>query len=174
MGSWIERRHGVIVQPSRRPHQREIEMTDDNLVITDRDLARVAALRPGGQLEEDLERAIVVPPDAVPASVVTMHSRVQYLDESTGERREIQIVYPEQADLAEGRISVLAPVGAALLGLSVGQAIEWKFPGGQMRRLRVQALLFQPESYFSERGGRVPGPASSATDDADRAERARG
>ena len=126
-------------------------MTDDNLVITDRDLARIAALRPGGQLGEELERAVVIPSDAVPASVVTMHSRVRYLDESTGDRREIQIVYPEQADPAEGRISVLAPVGAALLGLAVGQAIDWRFPGGQMRRLRVEELLFQPESHFSER-----------------------
>lgn len=137
-------------------------MTDDNLVITDRDLARVAALRPGGQLEEELKRAIVVPSDQVPVSVVTMHSRVRYLDENTGDRREIQIVYPEQADLAEGKISVLAPVGAALLGLSVGQEVEWRFPGGQMRRLRVEELLFQPESRSFEEGRRGHGSAASA------------
>jgi regulator of nucleoside diphosphate kinase len=148
-------------------------MTDNSLVITDRDLARVAALRPGGQLEEDLERATVVPLDAVPASVVTMHSRVRYLDESTGERREIQIVYPGQVDLAEGKISVLAPVGAALLGLSVGQGIEWRFPDGQMRRLRVEELLFQPESYFSESGGHGPGSATSVIHGADDATGAR-
>jgi regulator of nucleoside diphosphate kinase len=124
-------------------------MTEDNLIITDRDFHRVAALRPGGQLEEDLERATVVPSAAVPATVVTMHSRVRYFDERTGERREIQIVYPEQADIAKGKISVLAPVGAALLGLSVGQAIRWGFPGGEIRRLQVEELLFQPESHFS-------------------------
>jgi regulator of nucleoside diphosphate kinase len=126
-------------------------MTEDFLIITERDFSRVAAMRPGGQLEEELERATVVPSAAVPETVVTMHSRVRYLDESTGERRDVQIVYPEQADVAAGRISVLAPVGAALLGLSVGQGIEWRFPDGRTRRLRVEALLFQPESHVSRR-----------------------
>jgi regulator of nucleoside diphosphate kinase len=126
-------------------------MTEDILIITDRDFSRLAALRPRGQLEEELERATVVPTAAVPATVVTMHSRVRYLDESTGERRDVEIVYPEQADVAAGRISVLAPVGAALLGLSVGQGIDWRFPNARTRRLRVEALLFQPESRV---GGR--------------------
>jgi regulator of nucleoside diphosphate kinase len=80
-----------------------------------------------------------------------MHSRVRYLDETTGTRREIQIVFPEQVDLAEGKVSVLAPVGAALLGLSAHQTIEWMFPDGRSHRLRVEKVLFQPESYFLER-----------------------
>ncbi|MCC7548928.1 MAG: nucleoside diphosphate kinase regulator [Burkholderiales bacterium] len=125
-------------------------MKEDFLIISDRDFGRVASLRPGGQLEEELDRATIVPSAAVPATVVTMHSRVRYLDESTGERRDVEIVYPEQADVAAGKISVLAPVGTALLGLSVGQPIDWRFPDGRTRRLRVEALLFQPESECSE------------------------
>jgi regulator of nucleoside diphosphate kinase len=127
------------------------KMNEGSLIITDRDFLRVKALRPEGQLATELEDAIVVPADRLPCNVVTMHSRVRYVDETTGARREIQIVYPEQADPAEGRVSVLAPVGAALLGLAVGQTIEWPFPDGRLRRLRVEGLLFQPESYFSER-----------------------
>jgi regulator of nucleoside diphosphate kinase len=125
-------------------------MIEDRPTITDRDFERLMALRPGGQLQKELERAVVVPVDRLPWSVVTMDSRVRYLDETTGVRRVIQIVYPEQADLAKGKVSVLAPVGAALLGLSVGETAEWKFPDGRLRRLRVEGLLFQPESYFSE------------------------
>jgi regulator of nucleoside diphosphate kinase len=126
-------------------------MIEDRLIMTDRDFEGVRALRPEGQLAKELERTIVVPVDILPWSVVTMHSRVRYLDETTGVRREIQIVYPEQADYAEGKISVLAPVGAALLGLSVGLMIVWKFPDGRLHRLHVEGLLFQPESYFSKR-----------------------
>ena len=127
-------------------------MTESRLLITDRDFERLWALRPDDQLASELDRATIVPVDRLPWHVVTMHSRVRYLDESTGVTREIQIVYPEQADLAEGKVSVLAPVGAALLGLSVGQSIEWTFPDGRPRGLRVEALSFQPESCFSERG----------------------
>jgi regulator of nucleoside diphosphate kinase len=145
------------------------QMFEDDLIITERDFERVAALRPEGQLEKELERALVVPDDEVPRSVVTMHSRVRYLDETLGLRREIQIVYPEQADLAQAKISVLAPVGAALLGLSVGQAIEWQFPDGALRRLRVEELLFQPESHFAMRR-----KESDAQDELERMNRAIG
>jgi regulator of nucleoside diphosphate kinase len=138
-------------------------MSKHDLIITERDFERVAALRPEGQLEKELERALIVSDDEVPGSVVTMHSRVRYLDESMGLRREIQIVYPEQADLAEGKVSVLAPVGAALLGLSVGHGIDWKFPDGKLRRLRVEALLFQPESYFAMRRSNSGKEASPRT-----------
>jgi regulator of nucleoside diphosphate kinase len=75
-----------------------------------------------------------------------MNSRVLYVDETTGERRLVQIVYPTEADASDGKVSILAPVGAALLGLSVGQAIEWDFPDGTRRRLRVEDVSYQPES----------------------------
>lgn len=121
-------------------------MSPEYLILTDNDFVRLMALQPGPQLRAELERAIVVPPDTVPRDVVTMHSRVRYVDEASGERREIQVVYPDEADLAQGKVSVFAPVGAALLGLSVDQEIDWDFPGGARRRLRVEEVVDQPES----------------------------
>jgi regulator of nucleoside diphosphate kinase len=118
----------------------------DLLIITDTDLRLLRMLKPHDELQQELERAIVVSSEAVPRDVVTMNSRVLYVDETTGERRLVQIVYPEEADAGAGKVSVLAPVGAALLGLSVGQAIEWDFPDGSTRRLRVEDVSYQPES----------------------------
>lgn len=121
-------------------------MTMDLLIITESDLALLRKLRPHDELQRELERAIVVSSEAVPRDVVTMNSRVLYVDETTGERRLVKIVYPEEADASEGKVSVLAPVGAALLGLSIGQAIQWDFPDGSRRRLRVEDVSYQPES----------------------------
>jgi regulator of nucleoside diphosphate kinase len=118
----------------------------DLLIITDRDLRLLRMLKPHDELQHELERAVIVSSEAVPRDVVTMNSRVLYVDETTGERRLVQIVYPEEADAGAGKVSVLAPVGAALLGLSVGQAIEWAFPDGSTRRLRVEDVSYQPES----------------------------
>lgn len=126
-------------------------MNLENLILTDNDFVRLMALQPDPELRAELERAVVVSPAAVPREVVTMHSRVRYLDETSGHRREIQIVYPPEADVAHGKISVLAPVGAALVGLAVGQAIEWNFPGGT-RRLRVEAVISQPEAQLHDGG----------------------
>jgi regulator of nucleoside diphosphate kinase len=121
-------------------------MQDQYLFLTEGDFVRVMALQPDPPLRAELERAIVVAPAAIPSSVVTMYSQVRYLDESAGMCRQIQIVYPEDADVEEGKISVLTPVGAALLGLALGQAIDWEFPDAQTRRLRVEEILYQPES----------------------------
>jgi regulator of nucleoside diphosphate kinase len=95
-------------------------------------------------LAEELDRAIVVPADRIPENVVTMHSRLIYSDESTGSTREVELVFPEESDPLAGRISVLAPVGCALLGLRVGQSIEWDLPNGKVHRLRVESVLSQP------------------------------
>lgn len=97
-------------------------------------------------LEAELDRAEVVAPTAVPPEVVTMNSRVRFLDEDTGQQHEATLVYPFQANVSEWRISVLAPVGAALLGLSIGQSIAWPMPGGATKRLRVVSVLYQPEA----------------------------
>ena len=129
-------------------------LVNDLLIVTDRDLALLTALQPHEQLRSELDRAIVVSSEAVPQDVVTMNSTVLYVDETTGERRAVKIVYPVEADAREGRISVLAPVGTALLGLSLGQPIEWEFPGGR-RRLRVEKMIYQPESNGHH--GLIPG-----------------
>src|SRR5690606_26222988 len=71
-------------------------------------------------LEAELLQAKVVGPDEVPPDVVTMNSKVRFVDEDSSEERVVTLVYPKDADPAESKVSVLAPVGAALLGLSVG------------------------------------------------------
>jgi regulator of nucleoside diphosphate kinase len=102
-----------------------------------------AAARLGGELD----RATVVAPGAVPLDVVTMNSRVVFEDEA-GARREVLLVYPPAATGgAPDRVSVLSQTGMALLGLAVGEAIDWPMPEGGARRLRIVAVLYQPESF---------------------------
>ena len=116
-------------------------MRKPNVILTEADYVGLMALQPHSALHAELDRAIVVPADAVPPDVVTMNSRVRYVDEHSGVCREIELVYPENADIADAKVSVLAPVGTALLGLEVGQSIDWPFPAGETRRLRVQQVL---------------------------------
>jgi regulator of nucleoside diphosphate kinase len=89
------------------------------------------------QLQEELDRAVLVEPDEAPADIVRMDSRFVAQDLDTGERLSLHLVWPAEAQVEEGRISILAPVGAALLGLRVGQTIDWPLPSGRARRLRV-------------------------------------
>jgi regulator of nucleoside diphosphate kinase len=96
-------------------------------------------------LEEEIERAKVVPSDQIPSNVVTMHSRVRIVDMRTGEQLVYQIVYPHEANYVAKRISILAPIGMALLGYSAGTEIDWTVPSGS-RRLRIEAVEHQPES----------------------------
>lgn len=121
-----------------RPRERTV-------ILTETDYEALHDLGPDPALQGELDRAVIVPPGEVPPDVVTMNSRVRYTDESSGETREVSVVYPQHADGSDGRISVLAPVGAALLGLRAGQAIDWEFPDGSRRRLRADAVLQQPE-----------------------------
>ena len=117
---------------------------NDQIIVTAADMALLRLLRAPAALERELDRAIVVSSAAVPADVVTMNSRVRYTDDKEGVERTVSIVYPARANDATGKVSVLAPVGAALLGLSEGQFIEWVFPDGP-RRLKVEEVLHQPE-----------------------------
>jgi regulator of nucleoside diphosphate kinase len=88
-------------------------------------------------LARETERAQVVADDSDLHGVVRMGSQVRYCDGRTGEIRDVVLVYPHEADIALKRISVLTPVGAALIGLSVGQAIEFQTPGHQTRSLTI-------------------------------------
>ncbi|ANW05324.1 nucleoside diphosphate kinase regulator [Bradyrhizobium icense] len=88
-------------------------------------------------LTREMDRASVVPDDSDLDGVVRMGSRIIYRDESTSVLKEVVLVYPHEADIVRGRISVLTPVGAALIGLSIGQTIEFETPGRQTRRLTV-------------------------------------
>jgi regulator of nucleoside diphosphate kinase len=95
-------------------------------------------------LRRKLARATVVAPVDVPADVVTMDSRLVYADERCGDLHCIKLVYPHRADRRR-RIAVTTPLGTALFGLRAGQAIDWHFPDGIRRRLRVRSVITQPE-----------------------------
>jgi regulator of nucleoside diphosphate kinase len=122
-------------------------MENRYLFLSEGDFIRVMALQPEPALRAELERAIVVPANAIPAGVATLYSRIRYRDEHADTTRQIQIVLPEDADVQQGKISVLAPVGSALLGLETGQTIDWMFPTGETRRLRVEQVLDERESW---------------------------
>ncbi|MEH6417771.1 nucleoside diphosphate kinase regulator [Pseudomonas sp. CGJS7] len=97
-------------------------------------------------LRRELDRAEIVEPAQMPADVITMNSVIRFVDESSGEERQAALVYPRDADGSAERISILAPIGTALLGLRVGASIDWPLPGGRSARLRVLALGYQPEA----------------------------
>jgi regulator of nucleoside diphosphate kinase len=90
-----------------------------------------------GLLLREIDRAEVRPQGELPRDVVAMHSRVQFRDEASGAVRRVQIVYPHEADIAADRISVLTLIGAALIGLRVGQSIDCPTVDGQSRALTV-------------------------------------
>jgi regulator of nucleoside diphosphate kinase len=96
-------------------------------------------------LEHELNRAKVVDPKIVPPDLVTMNSRVRLEDLDTGEELVYTLVFPENANLSENKISILAPIGTAMLGYSVGDVFEWKVPGG-ISRMKIKELLYQPEA----------------------------
>lgn len=100
------------------------------------------------ELSEELERARIADPNEVPADVITIHTRIQVLDLVSGERRELTLVLPRESDAGAGRISVLAPLGTALLGYRAGDEVEWQMPGG-LRRLRIERVLPPDEQYTS-------------------------
>jgi len=110
--------------------------------LTKRGLEELAAL------ERELTRAEIVAPRDVPPDVITMNSRAELVDLETGERMEFTLVYPADANIEEGKISVLAPLGAAMIGYRVGDEFTWSVPYGE-RRLRVTAVRFQPEAEFN-------------------------
>lgn len=89
------------------------------------------------ELLAEMERAEVV--NAVPSSVVQMGSRVTFVADD-GRERSVVLVYPGQADIGVGRISILTPIGTALIGLSEGQSITWTTRDGRRRRLTVQRV----------------------------------
>ena len=97
------------------------------------------------KLEAELDRAEIVDAKDIPANVITMRSRVRLKDLVSGETNTYSLVFPTEADFAEGKISVLAPIGTAILGYSLGDTIEWPVPSG-LRRLKVEEILYQPES----------------------------
>ncbi len=119
------------------------------IFVAEDDARRLAFLLDGGrdaathdlahlrELRAELERAVIVAPQEIPPGVITMYCVATVLDTASGTRREIALVYPHEAEPSSGKISVLAPLGTALLGYREGDEVEWLMPGG-MRRLRIE------------------------------------
>jgi regulator of nucleoside diphosphate kinase len=132
-----------------------VPMFVPEIIVTDLDVERLQRLldtlppraREAAQaLETELARAQVVAPTAVPKDVVTMNSRVRFEELESGKLGEASLVYPHDSDINNGSISVLAPVGMALLGLRAGQSIDWPMPTGRCKRIRVREVTYQPEA----------------------------
>ena len=108
--------------------------------------AEFASLPVADSLNEELDRAQMCTPESMPHDVVTMNSRVKFRNLTTGEELTRTLVYPAQMTDSSAQLSVLAPVGAALLGLRTGDTIHWDLPGGASTHLEVLELLYQPEA----------------------------
>lgn len=118
-----ERLHELVISTRKNAAESEIHLRD---------------------LEAELEKAIIVQSKDIPKDIVTMDSQVCIKDLDTQEEIVYTIVFPAYSDIKQNRISVLSPVGTALLGYRVGDDIEWKVPGG-IRKLKIKKILYQPE-----------------------------
>lgn len=96
-------------------------------------------------LQEELQHAKIVEPDHIPRDVVTMRSEVRLIDEQTGQEMQVTLVFPEDAIAAYERVSVLAPLGAAILGCRAGDVVRFQVPLG-WRTVRIVEVIYQPEA----------------------------
>ena len=97
-------------------------------------------------LEQELERATIVEPAEMPPDRVSMNSRVQLRVGESGQLQTLTLVYPKDLDQSGEKISVLAPVGSAILGLAQGDEIAWPTPASPAQKIHIHAVLYQPES----------------------------
>ncbi len=115
---------------------------DTPVLITAQDRARLMRLKPNAALLREIDRASVISLEAaLGGGVVTMNTQVLYRDETSGAQHRMNMVFPQEAGGCACCVSVLSPVGTALIGLSAHQAIEWDFPDGSHRRLRVEQVI---------------------------------
>jgi regulator of nucleoside diphosphate kinase len=98
-------------------------------------------------LEDELDRADVVKPEKIPPDVITMNSTFRLKDLQTGEEADYTLVFPGTTDFSNRKISVLAPIGIAVLGYRVGDTVEWEVPAG-LKKFKVEEVLYQPEAAF--------------------------
>ncbi len=124
---------------TRRDHERlkALVEVDPNPSDPDREVLQ--------DLRTELDRALIVESKKVGADIVTMNSRVRIQDLDTGEEKEYTLVYPLAADISQGKISILVPLGTALIGYRTGDVVEWKVPGG-IRKFKIKKVLDQPEA----------------------------
>ena len=124
-----------------------------NIIISEQDLNRLetmlehqTVLTPTMKhLEDELARAEVVEPQKVPSDVVTMNAKVLITVSPATESTEITLVYPHDFKGEKGQVNIIAPIGAAILGLAEGQDIEWPQPDGHMMKVKIEKVLYQPE-----------------------------
>lgn len=127
---------------------------DNKIFITEIDYLRLSNLLNNLEVEPDslenleveMERATILSDNEVPVGLVTMNSTVEYEDLSNGKSTTITIIYPGNETSTGKNISILAPLGSALLGLREGQEINWKFPSGKTKRLKIIKVRYQPEA----------------------------
>ncbi|NLT68708.1 MAG: nucleoside diphosphate kinase regulator [Acidobacteria bacterium] len=96
-------------------------------------------------LEKELDDAVLVPSDQMPVDFVTLNTRMRVRDLDSNDEESIQLVFPSDANFREGKISILTPVGTALIGYRAGDTVEWRIPSGT-RRLRIEEIIYQPEA----------------------------
>jgi regulator of nucleoside diphosphate kinase len=131
-------------------------VAERNVLINERDFDRLNGLIQSREtrisygpltatLAQELDRGEVVAPTEVPKGVVTMNSRVRLRDIRSDDRESYTLVYPQNADIGEGKLSVLAPLGLAILGAKTGDIVECNTPGG-MRKIKIERILYQPEA----------------------------
>lgn len=139
----------TMLQDSATTHNRTIFITDYDMERLRKLLRRAKDAHPLRtdlkDLEAELARANLVKPQAAPGDVITMNSKVCLIDRETSEESTYTLVFPEQANLGQGKISILAPIGTAMLGHRVGDTFDWQVPDGVVR-LEVKAILYQPEA----------------------------
>jgi regulator of nucleoside diphosphate kinase len=119
--------------------KRLTQLLQKGLSFTSKDIVHLESL------QEELERAHIVEPQAAPRDIVTMNSRVRLRDLNSGDERIYTLVFPAEADVTQNKISILAPVGTAMLGYRVGDKIDWPVPAG-MKTFRIEEILYQPEA----------------------------
>ena len=134
------------MQLDRSAERTLTELDHARLARLTRNLAGATRPSDGDLLEEALDTATLVESTTIPGDVVTMHSTVVLRDLETSRRYRLTLCYPDEAEPAAGRVSVLAPIGASLLGLRVGADAKWTLPGGGRAAARLEAILFQPEA----------------------------
>lgn len=132
-------------------------MGERTIYVTDFDLKRLSNLLNGTRswnnkdrdyltrLEDELEWAQIVAPREIPGDVVTMNSQARVKDLDSNQEMVFTLVFPAEADYERGKLSVLAPIGTALLGYRAGETVEWEVPGG-VRKLKIEQVLYQPEA----------------------------
>jgi len=136
-------------------NQEEEAMKNNSIRITSLDVQRLRKVLDNPdlkqqkpylqELEREIDQAVIVESNKIAANTITMNSTVQLVDLDTDERMIVTLVYPENANMQEGKISVLAPVGTAILGCSEGETIQWEVPDG-IRSLKIDRILYQPEA----------------------------